>query len=112
MGEGKYYSGGAARHIREGGSIQENMELPVANFSEQVRKMELSGDADRIAEKYEFGLAIEDLLRTHSLEDLTPAVCEDFLFKSEKFSEYHPGAVLAVAKAILKRKEANKPTTH
>lgn len=112
MAEGIYYTGGARRHIREDGSIQENMELPAAGFEEQLRRMESSGDAERIAEKYEFGLAVAKLLETHHVEELTPAVCEAFLFKSEKFSEYHPAAVLAVAKAIIKRRGADRPTKH
>lgn len=112
MSEKTFNTQGLADFKRQGSSLQENLEIPVPDFDEQVRKMELSGDADLIAEKYEFGEAVAILLKTHALKDLTKAVCERFLFSSDKFSEYHPGSVLAVAKAITKRQQANKPTEH
>lgn len=111
MSEGEFYSGGAERHYREGGSLQENsVQFPAKSFEKKLEELR-AGDAAEIARKYKFGRVVEELLKTHSIKDLTPTVCEEFLFSNPEFSEYHPALVRAVAEEIEIERMAQKDRT-
>ncbi|MBP9727964.1 MAG: hypothetical protein KBD27_01155 [Candidatus Moranbacteria bacterium] len=107
MNEGQYYSGGKERFDRERISPQENIQLPPKGFGEKLEQLR-AGDAAEIARKYEFGRVVAKLLETHDISELTPAFCEQFLFTNDKFSEYHPALVLAVAEEIEIQKNAEE----
>lgn len=100
MSQGEFYQGGMDRFQKEGYPTPRNVEFPSVTFEQKLEQLRAGGAAE-IAEKYDFGRAIAELLKTHSLDELRdPAFCEAFLFKYPKFSEYHPALVLAVAEEI------------
>ncbi len=107
MSEGELYTGGMRRFQREGYPTPKGVELPHKNFQEKLEELR-AGDAAEIARKYHFGEVITQLLETHDIEDLTPEVCEKFIYENQKFSGYHPALVRAVAEEITKEKRARE----
>lgn len=99
MAEGEFYIGGMKRFQREGYPTPNGVEFPSKDFQDKLEQLR-AGDAAEIARKYQFGKVIEEFLKTHSIEELTPVVCERFLFENPAFSEYHPALVRAVAEEI------------
>ena len=113
MSEGEFYQGGMERFQREGYPSPRNVEFPGITFEKKLEQLRVSGDAEKIVEKYEFAKIVEKLLQTHPLGELHDAAfCEAFLFKYPEFSEYHPALVLAVAEEIEKRKNEDKKKLH
>ncbi len=117
MTEGKFYAGGVQRFSREGSSLQERSikfdQSPFLLKLEQLR----AGNAKEIAEKYEIGRLVDDLLSDHDRDPglLTEDICTDFLNRNPGFEGYHPALVRAVAEEIeVKRraKEALRNTKH
>ena len=117
MAEGKFYAGGPKRFFREGSSVQEQaVEFNQSPFNLKLEQLR-AGNAKEIAEKYEIGKLVDDLLSEHNRDPelLTEDVCVDFLNKNPRFSAYHPALVRAVAEEIevtRRAEEALRNTKH
>lgn len=114
MAEGEFYTGGIQRFQREGYPTPNGVEFPSKDFQEKLEQLR-AGDAAEIARKYKLGKAVEELLQQYSATELTPVICERFLFENQEFSEYHPALVRAVAEEIeIERnaQEAHRNTKH
>lgn len=118
MAEGKYYAGGVQRFFKEGSSPQEkSVEFSKKPFQLKLEQLR-DGDAKEIAEKYEIGRLVDDLLSRYNRnpEALTEEVCTDFLKNTPGYEGYDPALVRAVAEEIeIKRRaeeELRRKSTH